>query len=132
MVFIICTVETIQYQLLEAILEETIDQFFESYSGIIEDPLLLSGMTSSFSGFKMLIAEIFEQAQRKRVKWLRTECKICKEKKKICVKKSLITNAKSYPVSLVFEHEGHGLLLYIDNTRKIMASLASFEILIHQ
>lgn len=113
-VFLICADQTVQYQLLEAILEQIMVEFFEGYGEIVHDPILLSGMVSSFTGFMSLIPPTFEKALKTRIKWLSANCKICEETKAVCIKKSLISNAKSFPVSLVFEHEGHGLLLYID------------------
>ena len=113
-VFLICSQQSVQYQLLEAILEQVMHDFFEAYNEIVNDPILLSGMVSSFTGFVSEIPPTFETALKTRVKWLSANCKICNENKDVCIKKSLISESKSFPVSLVFEHEGHGLLLYID------------------
>ena len=37
----------------------------------------------------------------------------------VYVRKSLIENAKDYPVALVFMHRGHGTLIYIDANFKV-------------
>ncbi len=113
-VFLICSQQSVQYQLLEAILEQVMQEFFEGYADIINDPVLLTGMASTFIGFKPMIPKTFNVALNQRIKWLSGNCKICNEVKSICIKNTLITEAKSFPVSLVYEHEGHGLLLYID------------------
>ena len=113
-IFLISSDQNVQFQSLEAILEEVMKEFFEGYADIINDPVLLSGMVSSFTGFKSLIPETFNEAIQNRVKWLEVNCKICQNVKPICIRKTLVTESKSFPVSLVFEHEGHGLLIYID------------------
>ncbi|MHA1776179.1 MAG: hypothetical protein DRO88_07955 [Promethearchaeia archaeon] len=111
-VFLIMADVEIQYQMLEAILEVIIEEFFKSYGAIIDN--FFSGMTNIFEGFKTTILRNIDVAQKERVKWIQSRCSICNTNYYICVRKSLITNAKSFPVSLVFKHGGHGLLIYLD------------------
>lgn len=110
--FIIAADESVQYQLLEAILDEVMTQFFEIYGAICCD--ILTGMTNMFEGFQLKIPEIIANVENEKVIWVRAECKVCSENHKVCIRKSLIQNAKDYPVSIVYMHLGHGLLLYID------------------
>ena len=48
------------------------------------------------------------------VKIINVPCMICKNTKKLIVKKSFIQNAESYPVPLVYMHDGHAILCFID------------------
>jgi len=115
-VFLIIATEEVQYQLLEAILEQVISTFFNQYGEIYRSFLI--GMRNIFDGFKPIIPGLFEEAQKNRIKWIQANCSMCQKNYYICVKKSLITEAKSFPVSLVFQHGGHGLLIYLDSTFK--------------
>ncbi|WP_457557289.1 hypothetical protein [Candidatus Harpocratesius sp.] len=109
--FIMAEVE-IQYQMMEAILEECIEQFFNSYGAIYQN--FFSGMTSIFEGFKTTMNSNIENAQKNRIKWIQSKCPVCQENYYVCVRKTLIENASSFPVSIVFQHGGHGLLIYLD------------------
>jgi hypothetical protein len=110
--FVIAADESVQFQLLEAILDEVMSQFFEIYGSICCD--ILTGMTNMFEGFQFKIPEIIAYVENEKVVWVRAECKVCSENHKVCIRRSLIQKAKDYPVSIVFMHLGHGLLLYID------------------
>lgn len=99
-----------QFQLLEAIIEEVSSDFMEKFKIIPE--AMLSNITTK--GFIDLIPDLILKAQKERIKWISTDCKVCKKMIQICVKKSIITNAKHFPTSLVFYHQGHGLLVYLD------------------
>lgn len=117
--FIMAEIE-IQFQMLEAILEEIIASFFDAYGAIYQN--FFSGMSNIFEGFKSTIIDSINRAQNNRVKWIQSKCNICREKYLVCVKKSIIENAESFPVSLVFQHGGHGLLIYLDSKFKTRGS----------
>ena len=106
----------VQIQMLEAILEEIIKTFFDAYGTIYKN--FFTGMTSIFDGFKSTIITSINQAQETRVRWIQSKCSICDQNYYVCVKKTLIENAKSFPVSIVFQHGGHGLLIYLDSKFK--------------
>ncbi|MHA1519595.1 MAG: hypothetical protein ACTSVZ_12280 [Promethearchaeota archaeon] len=114
--FLIMADAEVQVQMLEAILEEIIATFFDAYGAIYQN--FFTGMTSIFEGFKSTIVGSINNAQETRVRWVKSKCVICKQDYYICVKKSLIENAISFPVSLVFQHGGHGLLIYLDSKFK--------------
>lgn len=116
-VFIIVADESVQYQLLEAILEVTMKSFFDSYEDLLSG--FLTGMTNMFGGFQSLITPLFAKALKENVHWISAHCNVCKANHSVCVKKSFINNAPRYPASIVFKHEGHGLLIYIDGDFKI-------------
>ncbi len=116
-VFIIVADDSVQYQLLEAILEVTIQSFYKSYEDLLSG--FLTGMTNMFGGFQGMIVPQFKKALKENVKWITARCSLCNANHSVCIKKSLIDNAPRYPVSVVYEHEGHGLLIYIDGDFKI-------------
>jgi len=113
--FLIISDNSVQFQLLEAYMEEIIDRFFNSYKEICQNPVLLRSMSNAFGGFAVLLPKIFEDACKNRIKGIVAYCAICKRKHDVIVRKTLITEADHHPVSLVFEHQGHGLLIYIDS-----------------
>ena len=116
-VFIIVADDSVQYQLLEAILEVTLSSFFSSYKDLLSG--FLTGMTNMFGGFQSSIPPLFEKALKENIKWISARCSICGANHSVGVKKSFIQNAPRYPASIVYEHEGHGLLIYIDGDFKI-------------
>jgi hypothetical protein len=116
-IFTIIAEEIVQYQLLEAILEEILNSFLDTYKDLLNG--FMNGMTSIFRGFQPQISPLFKQALNKNIKWISASCSVCGCKHTICIKKSLIINAPQYPVSIVYKHEGLGLLIYIDGDFKV-------------
>ncbi|MHA1746951.1 MAG: hypothetical protein ACTSWW_13195 [Promethearchaeota archaeon] len=115
LVFIIVSDEKLQFQLLEAILEVIVAEFYQAYGEICNDAVLLAGMKNILAGFLNTTVASFDIAQENNVLWISSFCGICNKRHMVAVRKSLIKNAVRHPVSLVFEHEGHGLLIYIDS-----------------
>ncbi len=116
LVFIIGAKEKAQYQLLEAILEETFILFFDLYGDLISG--FLSEFADTFIGFNEIFDNILSSI-RQRITYVRAQCKICDSNLNVCIRNSMIENAKSNLVNLVYYHEGHGLLLYIDPNFKV-------------
>ena len=108
--FTIAANPEIQFQMLETVLEEVIRVFQENFADLPEEMLLQGAAQGIFS----LIDDIFHFALKDGVKWITTFCHTCRKNVKVCVKKALITKSPRYPVSLVYLHHGHGLLIYID------------------
>jgi hypothetical protein len=118
--FTIAANEDVQYQLLEAMLENVTAAFFQTYGPMATE--IMNGYVSMFNGFENSIPHILQNTLENDLTWLKTECRLCNQKYEVCVKKSLIKNAKDFPVSLVFMHNGHGILLYLDANTKIRSS----------
>ena len=108
----------IQFQFLEAFVEETLVRFMNTFKVIFSSTAIIAS-DSLFSGFAIQIEEIFNYIRDQRIKFVRGGCQICKSEYYVCVKKDLIEKAKDYPVALVFIHRGHGMLLYIDANFKV-------------
>ena len=104
----------IQYQLLEALLEQVDMEFNEMYDiGVI----LSYGNSNSniFNGFTEIIDNIIKNfGELDIVKRIHVECRVCKTVLPLFVKKSFIDNAESYPVPIVYMHKGHAILCFID------------------
>jgi hypothetical protein len=104
----------VQFQLLEALLEYVSFKFHEMYDiGVI---LSYSNFNSNiFNSFKEIIEDIIKNfADLDLVKRIQVECKVCNTVLPLFVKKSFIQNAESYPVPIVYVHEGHAILCFID------------------
>lgn len=116
LLFMIGGDEKIQTQLLEAIIDESIIKFFDYYGDIIKQ---YSGdFPDAFNGFSLIIKEIIDNIKSK-ITYLKVSCKACDNSHLVCVKNSLIENSKDFPVSIVYYHSGHGLLIYIDASFKV-------------
>ncbi len=104
----------IQYQLLEALLEQVDMEFNEMYDiGVI----LSYGNSNSniFNGFTEIIDNIIKNfGELDIVKRIHVECRVCKTVLPLFVKRSFIDNAESYPVPIVYMHKGHAILCFID------------------
>ncbi len=104
----------IQYQILEALLEEIDRQFNEMYD---LDVLLSFSNTnpSMFKHFKIQIEQIMENFHSSNlVKKVDVLCRVCKATLPMYVKRSIMESETSFPVPLVYIHKGHAIVTYID------------------
>ena len=104
----------IQFQVLESIIEMIIEKFLESYA--VDAILSYSDVSSSiFSQFRTKVVYLLAHFDTlDLVRSVAVICKVCEKSLSLYVRKSLIANADSYPVPLVFTHEGHSIVCYID------------------
>ncbi|MHA1519594.1 MAG: hypothetical protein ACTSRK_05370 [Promethearchaeota archaeon] len=116
LVFTIGSDDTIQYQLLEAILESVMEEFLQTYGMFSYS---LSGLSNLFEGFQDVILKLFETVQRDRVTWVLVPCKLCKISHALCINKTLIEKASSFPISIVYLHRGIGLTVFLDAHIKV-------------
>lgn len=104
----------IQYQILEALIEQVSKIFYD----IFDVDMILSYEnfdTTIFNPFKKQIDEIINDFDTlKLINKINVECKVCNKILTVYVKKSFIQNADSYPVPLVYKHNGHAILIFID------------------
>ena len=112
--FTIGAEDSVQYQLLEAILEYIIEKFYEREE--LVSKLHIKNITSdAFKSFKYDIEDIIEKfAQLDLVKTVEVPCKICNDHFTLIVKKSIIENSENYPVYVVSIHNGHPIVIYVD------------------
>jgi len=104
----------IQFQLLEALIEQVSKVFNETYD--IEVILSYGNFsTTIFNPFKEEVDKIIKNFDKfDLVKTINVPCMVCDEVLPLIVKKSFIENAESYPVPIVYIHEGHAILCFID------------------
>ena len=103
-----------QFQMLEALIEEVHRVFNETYD---VDYILSYGNFSPgiFNNFKTQVDEIianFEKLGLVRV--INLPCSACNKTLPLIIKNSFIKNAESYPVPIVYTHNGHAILVFID------------------
>ncbi|MFX1500065.1 MAG: hypothetical protein ACFFDH_03775 [Promethearchaeota archaeon] len=104
----------VQYQLLEALLEY-IDLLFNDFYDV--EVILSYGDFSPglFDGFKESVEVTIQNfADLDLVKRILVECRACKTVLPLFVKRSMIENAESLPVPIVYSHGGHAILCFID------------------
>jgi len=104
----------IQFQLLEALIEYISKEFYEVWD--VDYVLSYENFTPSiFHPFKKNVEDIVERFHKlDLIKVINVECMVCNKILPLIVKVSLIDNAESYPVPIVFDHVGHSILCYID------------------
>lgn len=109
----------IQYQLLEALLEHLVERFNEMF----DLSVILSFENVSpnvFNSFNTEIEKILNHIKDlDLVEIINARCRVCNKILPIYVKRSFIENAEDYPVPLVYSHEGHAILIFIDKDFKI-------------
>lgn len=107
-------VNEIQFQLLEALLEYIDIKFNEMFDVpvILEFENVTSSIFKNFEEVAMEAVKNFKDLNL--VKKINVHCRVCKKVLPIFVKKSFVESADSYPVPLVYSHEGHAVLCFID------------------
>ena len=104
--------QDVQFQLLEALLEQIDKKFHEIWD--IEVILSYGNVSSNiFKDFTTHVNEIIEISDDL-IKKVDVYCRVCKKTLPLYVKNSIIENAASFPVPLVYNHKGHALVTYID------------------
>ncbi|MFX1503676.1 MAG: hypothetical protein ACFFDH_22135 [Promethearchaeota archaeon] len=104
----------VQYQLLEALLEYVDLKFNEIYD--VEVILSYGDFSPGlFNEFTSQIENIIKNfAGLDLVKRIQVECRACNTVLPLFIKKSVIENAESHPVPIVYSHKGHAILCFID------------------
>ena len=104
----------IQFQLLEALIDHISIKFYEIWD--VDYVLSYENFTPTvFNSFKNEVQKIIEKFNTlDLIKIINVECMVCEKILPLIVKVSLIKNAESYPVPIVFDHLGHSILCYID------------------
>jgi len=104
----------VQFQLLEALIEQVSKVFNATYD--IEVILSYGNFsTTIFNSFKEEVDKVIKNFEKfDLVKIINVPCMVCDKVLPLIVKKSFIENAESYPVPIVYIHEGHAILCFID------------------
>lgn len=105
--------------MLEALLEHVDEKFNEMYA--VKEILSYGNFSSQiFKQFKEVVEHSLEHFKDlDLVKKVDVSCRVCDKILPLFVKKSGIENAESYPVPIVYSHEGHAILCFIDKNYDI-------------
>jgi hypothetical protein len=104
----------IQFQLLEALIEEISKRFNTRYD--IKSYLSYGKFSSNlFDSFKPFVEDVIVNIKNlDLIKEIKVPCMVCDKILSLVVKRSSIENAESYPVPIVYDHLGHAILCFID------------------
>lgn len=114
LIFAIGSDNAVQFQILEAIIEQAITQFLDMYDVEI---ILSYGNVGPhlFKEFKDEMDKIVNNFQSLNlIKKIDIQCRVCGTILPLFIKRSFVDHADSYPVSIVYNHKGHAILCFID------------------
>jgi len=114
LIYTVGSSKEVQFQVLEALLEEIDKQFNEMYD--LSVILSYSNTTSAiFKSFNESITHIIEDFPNlDLIKKVDVFCRVCKANLPLYIKKSIKDQETSFPVPVVFTHKGHSIVTYID------------------
>ena len=114
LIYTVGSSKEIQFQILEALLEEIDKQFNEIYD--INVILSYNNTTPAiFKPFKEKIDRIIEEFPALNlIKKVDVFCRVCKATLPLYIKKSIKDQETTFPVPVVFTHKGHSIVTYID------------------
>ncbi|TXT59712.1 MAG: hypothetical protein BAJALOKI1v1_1380004 [Promethearchaeota archaeon] len=121
-IFAIGAQPLVQSQILEALLEYLMVQFFDMYDESLLTSCYGYGDTSCniFNGFNEVLLDSLQNFKDlELIEPSLVTCKGCNKTFEIIIKKSLIENSESNTIPLVYVHSGHALLIYVDKHYKI-------------
>jgi hypothetical protein len=118
-IFISGADDNVQYQLLEALLEEIIKRFYEK-DDLVSKTNIKNITSDVFKSFKHDIEDIvYKFVDLDLVRIVDVPCKICKKTFPLIVKKNIIENSKNFPVYVVSIHNGHPIVCYVDKEFRV-------------
>lgn len=117
-IFIIGGDISVQYQIFEALLEYHCERFLEIYGDVLDD-IFETGSSDFFKAFYEISEKSINNTPQKRGKMVEAHCRLCQKNVYPYVRNSLILDSEDFPVPIVYVHEGHALLLYIDRDFKV-------------
>jgi len=118
-VFSIGSRTEVQSQLLEALIEHLIENFFYTF-----DKSLLQtcygDQCDIFSSFQEIVENSFINYEKLNlIKIVLVTCKGCKKTIPVVIKKTLVEKSQKSNTPLVYSHSGHAVLIYIDKQFQI-------------
>jgi len=114
LIYTVGSSKEVQFQVLEALLEEIDKQFNEIYD--LNVILSYSNTTSAiFKNFNESITQIIDDFPNLNlIKKVDVFCRVCKATLPLYIKKSIKEQETSFPVPVVYTHKGHSIVTYID------------------
>ncbi|HMF32905.1 MAG TPA: hypothetical protein VKK79_15890 [Candidatus Lokiarchaeia archaeon] len=105
-----------QFQIIEAFIEYLAKLWFSHYSFSTMETASSEDM---FAGFRRIVDDAFTEVPKRCLEKCQVFFKPVNQIVDVFVKKSLVTQASSLPVALVFEHEPYHMLLFLDAKFKV-------------
>jgi len=115
LIYMVSAHKALQYQILEAILDQIESKFHETFDlNVIMSYESVS--PTAFKHFKSIIEnEILNDFHKHDlIKDILIYCKTCKKSFHLFIKKNEIEDQKTFPVPIVYRHEGHATICFID------------------
>ncbi len=113
--YLISAQKILQYQILEAILDQINSKFHETFDLSV---IMSYGAYSdtAFKHFKHIIENdiLSDFHKHDLIRDLLIYCKTCKKSFHLFIKKNEIEDQKTFPVPIVYRHEGHATICFID------------------
>jgi len=111
LLFVIGATKECQYQVVEAFLDYLSTRWFEQFGSMQE----VSSSGKIYERFNEIVEQAFEVIPKEVLMKVKTHCKLCNQYFGVYLRKSLVEEAPSYPVAIVFQHAHHALLVYVDD-----------------
>ena len=113
LIFTISSANKIQFQTLEALIEEIVDNFKETYD--IEVIFSFDVSSNYFLSFQKNIEELLINFYTLGViNKIDILCKVCGKLLPLVIKTKIIEESKNFPVPIVYRHDGHAIICFID------------------
>ena len=114
LIYTIGASQEVQFQILEALLEKVHEEFHEIYD--IKAIFSYSNVsTAIFKNFSKDVDEIVSKLNDlDLIQKVDVYCTVCKKTLPLFIKKSIMKSATSFPVPIVYNHQGHAIVCYID------------------
>lgn len=113
LIFTLCSANKIQYQTLEAFIEQIIVDFKETYD--IEVIFSFDVSSNYFIFFEKKIEELLIKFYTLGVvNKIDILCKVCGKLLPLVIKTKIIEESNNFPVPIVYRHDGHAIICFID------------------
>jgi len=113
LIYTLCSAKKIQYQTLEALIEQIIYKFHETYD--IEVIFSFDVSSNYLKSFKDSIEELLIDFYTLGiVNKIDIFCKVCGKLLPLVIKTKIIEESKNFPVPIVYRHDGHSIICFID------------------
>ena len=114
LIYTIGASKEVQFQILEALLEMVHEKFHEIY----DIKVIFSYGNVSASIFKNFAKEVDEIVSKLNdldlIQKVDVYCTVCLKTLPLFIKKSIMKKSSSFPVPIVYNHQGHAIVCYID------------------
>jgi len=116
MVYTISTAHNLQYQILEALLDQICEKFNETFD--LEIIFSFENVSpNSFKYFEKVLDDLLVNFfSFDLINKIDIFCKICNKLLPLYIKKKVIEESNNFPVPIIYRHAGHSLICFIDKS----------------